>query len=176
MTVNITISETSAGYSIADSIDLGDYTPGDSDVSFQDLFISHDATVSSITDCSLYLTRYTGSSYPGLDADADLVQILGWGDGTNTEGVLMSMTPNDPWVIGEEFEASTWESFYVGHGDVDTQITLDHLSLVHELTVTDGEIPVGNEAHIQMKLVVPSSPGTAGAKGFGLVFSFSATS
>jgi hypothetical protein len=87
----------------------------------------------------------------------------------------MSMTPDESWVIGTEFE-TPWESFYVGHGDVDTQITLAHESLVHELTSTDGEIPVGDEAHIQIKLVVPDSPGTAGAKGFGLVFSFSTTS
>jgi hypothetical protein len=174
MTVNITISETSGGYSIPDSIDLGDVDPSDS-TSFQDLFISHDATVNSITDCSLYLTRYTGSSYPGEDADADLVQILGWGSDANTEGVLISMTPDVPWTIGTEF-ASGWESFFVGHGDVDTQIPLDHESLVFDLTEEDGEIPVGDEAHIQLKLTIPSSPGDAGAKAFGLVFSYSATS
>lgn len=174
MTINITISETSAGYSIADSIDLGDVDPSAS-TDFQDLFISHDATINPITDCSLYLTRYTGSSYPGLDADADLVQILGWGSGLNTEGVMISMTPDTPtWTIGTEFAAG-WESFYVGHGDVNTQIPLDGDSLV----VTpgdDGQIPVGDEAHIQLKVAIPASPGTAGAKGFGLVFSYSATS
>jgi hypothetical protein len=174
MTVNITISETSGGYSVPDTIDLGSVA-ADAETDFQDLFISHDATISSITDCNLYLTRYTGSSYPGSDPDADLTQILAWDSGTNTHGVMMSMIPDDPWTLGTEFAAG-WESFYGGHGDVDTQLELDFRSLVSGATVDDGLIPVGDEAHIQLKIVVPSSPGAAGAKGFGLVFAYSATS
>jgi hypothetical protein len=172
MTVNITISETSSGYSIADSTDLGSVDPGTA-TSFQDLFISHDATVNPITECYLYLTRYVGTSYGGSDADADLTQILGWG-ATDLEGVRLSMVRDDPWA-GSEFTTG-WQSFKVGNGDVNTPIELDADSLVQELGSTDGEIPVGDEAHIQLKVLVPSSPGDAGVKGFTFVFSYSATS
>lgn len=174
MTVLLTISNTSGGFSIADTTDLGDLTPGGDESDFQDLFISHDATVNAITDCNFYLTRYTGSSYPGDDADADLTEILSWGVG-NLEGVRMSMVHPGGWVIGDEF-ASGWQSFYPGNGDINSQIVLDHQSLVFGLGSTDGEIPVNDEAHVQIKLKVPSSPSSAGNKGFALVLSFSATS
>ena len=79
MTVNITIGETSGGDSLADTVDMGTVTPG-ADSDEQELFIRHDALVNSITDCAFYMTRYTGSSYLGEDADDDLTEIFGWGD------------------------------------------------------------------------------------------------
>lgn len=173
MTVLLTISESSGGFSMSDTTDLGDLNPGD-ESDFQDLFISHDATVNSITDCHFYITRYTGNSYPGVDPDADFTQILDWGIG-GTEGVRMSMVPDGGWVIGSEFTTG-WQSFYPGNGDINSQIELDHQSLVFGLTSNDGEIPVNDEAHIQLKVVVPAAPAGAGNKGFGLVVAYSATS
>lgn len=174
MTVNLTLSETSSGYSLADTTDMGTVTPGTA-AGHQDIFISHDAEVNSITSCTIYITRYAGSSYQGIDADADFTQIMGWGDAA-TGGVEMSMTPPSPWTTGTKF-ASGWSYFKNGYGDINSQIPLDKDSIVvGSVPTNDGEIPVGGEAHIQIDIDVPSSPGSAGYKAFSLVFAYSATS
>lgn len=174
MTINLTLSETSGGYSLADTTDLGTVTPGDA-TGHQDIFISHDAEVNPITGCTIYITRYAGSSYLGLDADADFTQIMGWGDAA-TGGVEMSMVPDVGWTVGNEFTTG-WNYFKNGYGDINSQITLDKDSIVvGTVPASDGEIPVGGEAHIQIDIDVPSSPGSAGYKAFSLVFAYSATS
>lgn len=175
MTVNLTLSETSSGYSLADTTDLGTATPG-SAIGHQDIFISHDAEVNSITNCTIYMTRYTGSNYLGVDADADFTQIMGWGDAA-TGGVEMSMTPPSPWTTGTKFASGTFSYFKNGHGGINSQIPLDKNSIVvGSVPASDGEIPVGGEAHIQIDIDVPASPGSAGYKAFSLVFAYSATS
>jgi len=174
MTVNLTLSETSGGYSLADTTDLGSVTPGNA-VGHQDVFISHDAEVNPITTCTLYLVRYAGSNYLGTDADADFTQIMGWGDAA-TGGVELSMTPDSPWTTGNKFAAG-WSYFKNGAGDINSQIPLDKDSIVvGTVPVSDGEIPVAGEAHIQIDIDVPASPGSSGYKAFSLVFAYSATS
>ena len=174
MTVLLTLSATSSGSSLPDTTDFGSLSAASS-TSHQDVFISHDAVVASITDCAIYIQRYTGSSYLGDDADADLVQLLGWGD-AGTGGVKMSMTPDVGWVVGNEF-TSGWITFKNGVGDVNNQIPLDKDSIVVGTPpAADGSIPVNGESHIQIKVTAPPSPGSAGYKGFGLIFAYSATS
>ena len=174
MTVNITISDTAGGDSLADTIDQGSVDPGDSS-DFQDLFISHDAVVEPITDVALYVQRYVGSSYPGTDPDDDIVTYLGWGD-TGTGGIYMSMTPDTPWVEGSRF-TSGWAAFRNGYGDVTTQIPLAKESIVvGTVPSSDGEIPVDAISHIQLEQQIPSSPGASGYRAFTLVIAYSATS
>ena len=175
MTVNLTLSETSGGYSLADTTDLGSVTPG-SAVGHQDIFISHDAEVNPITGCTIYMVRYTGSNYLGTDADADFTQLMGWGDAA-TGGVEISMTPPVGWAVGAKFAAGTFSYFENGYGDINNQIILDKDSIVvGTVPASDGEIPVGGEAHIQIDVDVPASPGSSGYKAFTIVFAYSATS
>jgi hypothetical protein len=174
-TVNITISEESGGFSAADTLDMGSLTP-ETPSSFQDLFISHDAEVNPITDCNLYITEYTGSSYEGDNTAEDLDTILGWGDaGPGVYGALYSMTRPGSWVIGTEFPTD-WSSFSNSSGTVNSQIELLATSLVYNPSAADGTIPVGDEAHIQVKINAPAASVGAGHMAFGLVFSYSATS
>ena len=174
MTVNLTISDTAGGDSLADTIDAGSITPGDTS-DFQDLFISHDAVIEPITDVALYIQRYVGSSYLGSDPDEDLVTYLGWGD-AGTGGVFMSMTPDSPWVEGTRFAAG-WAAFRNGYGDVTTQIPLAKESIVvGTIPASDGEIPVNGISHIQVEQQIPASAGTSGYRAFTLVIAYSATS
>jgi hypothetical protein len=174
MTVNLTLSETLGGYSMPDTTDLGSASPS-SAVGHQDIFISHDAEVSSITSCAIYLSRYSGSSYPGTDEDADFTQIMGWGDSA-LGGVEMSMTPDSPWTTGNKFAAG-WAYFKNGYGDVNNQIPLDKDSIVvGSVPSEDGIIPVGGTSHIQIDIDIPASPGSTGIKAFTMVFAYSATS
>jgi len=173
MTVNLTLSETSGGNSLADTTAWGSVNPA-ATIGHQDIFISHDATVNSILACTIYMTRYVGSSYPGLDEDADLTLILGWGDGG--EGVELSMTPDTPWTSGDKFAAG-WAFFSNTVGTIDSQITLDKDSIVvGTVPLVDGEIPVGSEAHVQIDMDVPAVPSSTGYKAFAIVFAYSATS
>lgn len=161
MTVNLTMSDASGGNPLADVNDMGTVTTG-ADTSEQDIYISHDAVVNPITDCAMYATRYAGSGYLGVDADADFTAIMGWGD-AGTGGIKLSMN-------------STWYTFKNGLGDVDNQVTLDKNTLVVGSTSNDGEIPVGGEAYIKVKVAVPGIGVVAGYKAFSFVFAYSSTS
>ena len=159
MTVNLTLSETSGGYSLADTTDMGSVTPGNA-IGHQDIFISHDAEVNPITACHIYMTRYTGSSYLGTDADADFTQIMGWGD-AGTGGVELSMTPDSPWTVGNKFAAG-WSYFTNANGDINNQIILRKNSLVAGTPAGDGVIPVSGVAHVQLDIDVPASTVSSG--------------
>jgi len=174
MTINLTLSETSGGYALSDTTDLGEVAAA-ATLGHQDVFISHDAIVNPITACSIYMTRYVGSSYPGNDEDADLSMLLDWGD-TGLSGVELSMVPDSPWTSGDKFTAG-WAYMSRGIGTIDTQILLDKDSIVIGATPSnDGEIPVGGEAHIQIDIEVPAAPAETGNIGFSMVFAYSATS
>lgn len=174
MTVNIFISETANGSSLADTADLGSSSPGESST-YQDLFISHDAEVASITDCALYIYRYTGSNYEGSDADADITEFLGWGDAA-TGGIKLVMDGWESWTSGIN-EDGTWLTIKNGYGDVTAPLPLLPDSIVVGSYGSIGEIPVGSIAHVQIKVDVPSSvPRGADTRMFGITMSFSATS
>jgi hypothetical protein len=175
MTVNLTISDTSMGNSLADTEDMGTLSPSSSG-DYQDMYISHDAENNAISDVSLYATRCTRSFYLGDDADADITELLGWGDAA-TGGISFVMDGWDTWTSGENTTGS-WLTVKNGYGDVDNQIPL----VLESITLgtppsSDGEIPVSGEAHLQIKVTVPSSvPRGAGYRAFEFVVAYSATS
>lgn len=176
MTVNIFISGSANGSSLSDTEAFEEATPG-TESDFKDLFISHDAEVSSITDCAVYIYRYTGSNYLGEDADADLTELLGWGDAA-TGGVKVVMDGWTGWISGTENTSGTWHTIKNGYGDITAPLTLPIESIVlGSIPSSDGEIPVGSTAHLQIKVSVPSSvPRGANYRQFGLTMAFSASS
>jgi hypothetical protein len=174
MTITLTLSEASSGNPMADTIDMGEVTPGN-DADYKNVFLSHDAIVNPITDCSIYAIRYAGSNYLGIDADADFTEIMGWGDAV-TGGVKIIMDGWSGWTSGEN-TAGTWLTLKNGYGDIDSQIPLDKDSVTVGTPTVDGEIPVGGESHVQVKATIPSSvPAGAGYRAFSMVFAYSATS
>lgn len=163
MTVNIIVSGTSFGNPLGDTNDIGtDISPG-SDTSTQDLYISHDAEISAITGCAMYITEYTGSNYLGSSTADDLVELLGWGDGG--DGIQLSQD-----------QGSSWTTIKNGTGDIDNEITLAISAVTTGTPAGVGQIPVGGEAHLQVKVTVPSPSGGAGYRAFSMVFEYSATS
>jgi hypothetical protein len=185
MTVNITISDTSGGDSLADTVDQGIVTPGnDSDI--QDLFIRHDAQVNPITDCAFYLQRYVGSSYLGDNADDDFTEVMSWGDAA-TGGFMINQVIPGGWTEGRPFWDSnppysdappdTWQVFKNGYGDINNQLILDEDSISVGTPAGDGVVPLAGEAHVQVKWNVPASvPAGAGYRAVTLVMAYSATS
>jgi hypothetical protein len=131
----------------------------------------------------MYISKYTGDSYSGTDADADYSEILGWGDDlyarTTTKGALyLNQVIPVNWTIGDEFASSNAQPFRTGYGTSDNQIVLttDAISRGDPAGV-DGVIPVNGEAHIQLKFEVPTSVSRgAGARTIMLVVAYSATS
>ena len=171
MTVNIIMSSVSAADAFTDSlVALGEVDSGATSDE-QDIFIRHDSG-SAITECSWYVTRYVGEDYPGSDADADLAEILGWGDDADG-GLLISQTIPGGWATDDPFVAD-WQRFANDSGDTDNQFTLEKEAVVG--ASVDGTIPLGAQAHVQIKMEVPSSISGAGYRGVLLVFAFSATS
>jgi len=173
MTISLTISDTLGGYSLPDTTEMGDVTPGNS-VGHKNVFISHDATVNPITGCEFYVYKYSGSNYLGSDIDADFTQYMAWGDAA-TGGVMYSQTRDSGWTSDDKFAAG-WTAFKNSTGDINAPVALSDDS------ITDGagtatEIQVGETAHLQFDVDVPSSsPGTTGYKAFSIVFAYSATS
>ena len=176
MTVNLSLSNTSGGSPLSDLEDMGDASP-DGTASFQDVFISHDAVAASITDVALYVTRCVSTSYLGADADADITEMFGWGD-AGTGGIKIVMDGWGTWIIGTENDTGTWNTIRNGYGDIDNQIILPVDAITSgTIPSNPGEIPVGSEAHIQVKVDIPSSvPAGANYRAFSLVIAYSATS
>jgi hypothetical protein len=175
MTVNITFSNLSGGDSLADTVDLGSVTPG-AESSYQDVFIRHDAVVSSITDCAWYLQRYVGSSYSGDNEDDDLTELLSWGDAA-TGGFIINQVIPPSWTYGTQFATGNDQLIKNGYGDINNQLILDEDAINVGTPIGDGIIPVAGEAHVQVRFKVPSSvPAGAGYRAATLVFSYSATS
>lgn len=174
MTVNLTISGSSFDSALGDTIDLGTSVSPGSDTDFQDLFISHDAEVAAITGCAFYVTEYTGSNYLGSNTADDLVELLGWGDGG--DGIKVVQDGWGSWTIGTENTTGTWEIIANGNGDTDNEIGLSTDAVTTGTPAAAGEIPVGGEAHLQVKVDVPNPSGGAGYRAFSLVFEYSATS
>lgn len=176
MSVNLTISETAGGTSIADTIDLDTSVSLDEDTDYQDLFISHDGNL-SITDCYFYANQYVGSSYPGTPGNeaADLVELLSWGDAV-TGGIKLVQNGWGSWVSGEN-TTGTWTTLSNSAGDINHPIILDEDAITTGTPDGDGVVPSGGEAHIQCKVTIPSSVtrGT-GYRAFSLVMAYSATS
>lgn len=171
MTVNIVISATSSGDSMADTQDSGIVIPGD-DSDELDLFIRHDG-IAAITNCAWYITRCVSANYLGADADSDLTEVLSWGDGA--EGFQLNQVVPVSWTIGDPFDPP-WDPFANGHGDIDNQIPLDEDSIIQGTPAGDT-IPIAGEAHVQVKWTIPSTVALgSGYRGVSLVFAYSATS
>ena len=174
MTVNIIFSETSAGDSMAETQEPdAPVTPGNESDAW-DLFIRSDAVNADVTNCAWYITRFVSPNYLGDDADADLIEILGWGDGNDGFRINQVIPPS--WTIGDDFDPADYDSFRNGHGDIDNQIPLSEDAIIGTSS-GDGVLPIGEEAHVQVRFEIPASvPSGSGYRGVSLVFAYSATS
>jgi len=166
MTVNITFSSTAGGYAMTDTQNSGTVVPGGVATQVQDIFIRHDADYAPITDCAWYIQRCVSINYTGDDADRDLAEIKEWGDADGF-GFQINQNPIE----------ATWQRFNNAQGTPSSQLGLPQVAVTQGVAADDGEIPVGGEAHVQVKWKVPASvPYGADVRGLSLVFAYSATS
>lgn len=174
MTVNIYFSDESGGTSISDTFNFGEGSPG-SATTPKDIFIRHDGVNAKITNCSFYVTRCMSESYTGADANADLTELLGFGD--SGYGLQINQViPVGGWSPGDEFEESDCDSFRNGHGDINNKIVLSEDAI--SIGAKDGaSIAIGGEAHVQIRYNIPSSVyHGSGQRGLTMVFAYDATS
>jgi hypothetical protein len=179
MTVNITMASLSGDSQLEEVVDLGSLSPGE-ESSEVDIYIRHDAENNSITDCSLYVTRYTGSDYSGANgADDDYSEVLSWGDtsgsGSHSGGGLY-LNQNH----SSSFPTVDWHPFRSGYGsDPNNSIELLQAAINNTgtgWTPADGEIPVNGEAHIKCRWDVPLAASSAGIRFIYLIMAYSYTS
>jgi hypothetical protein len=161
---------------MADTVHLGTVTPSTTS-SELDVFIRHDGLVNPITDCAFYINKYAGTSYQGDDADDDYTELFDWGD-AGSGGLLLNQKVPAGWAEGDPFGSANWKRIKRGYGDINNQIVMSQNAISQgDPGGEDGKIPVGGEAHIQLKWQSPASvPNGAGYRAVTIVFAFSATS
>jgi len=166
MVVSITWSETSRGAASSAPLDWGNIGNGEN--STDDLYIRHDGS-EKIYDCVFYIQAYTGSYTGGASAAADYSELIGWGDGDDTEGFLINQT---------HLTASpgTYVTHKTGQGTAAAPITLLDDIIIDGPGAADGEIASGEEGHIKVKIAVPSGENVAGTRQFDQVLKYTYTS
>ena len=180
MTINITFSDESAGDALSETVDIGAaLNPGTAGTP-QDFYIRHDAEVAPITNCAFYITEYAGTSYPGtgVGAAADLIELVEWGD--NDQDSTITVDDGSMRICQDhgafDFAADNTYIFHAGQGLVGSAIVLDQESASIGSPAGDGEIPVSGEAHVQVRISIPSDVSGVASRAVSLVFAFSATS
>jgi len=199
MTVTITMANHSGGDQVEEVIDLGEKDPGLSSP-LTDLFIRHDAINNPITNCGLYVVRYAGQDYTGInDPDSDYAEVIAWGDhtgngsglgagGSSDEGgffinqnclgrTTSLATAEDPY---GKFPDGSWKAFNTNRGpgyNMPYILAKEAINIKPTgYTPVDGEIPQNGEAHVQIRWDIPDYANTAGARFIQLVMAYSYTS
>ena len=174
MVVSITWSRTSGGTALSEPISHGNISNGGvgSDV---DLYIRHNATAAPITNAGFFIQPYSGTGYTGVGTQSDYIEIMGWGStatSTNDSGFYLNQNH------GGSFPEDDYTVHKPGQGDSATKISLSTSAINGTGTGTyqNGEIPLGGEAHIKVRLAVPSDEDTAGVRFFDQVLAYTFTS
>lgn len=151
----------------------GELSPSGSSTAL-DFYIQHDGT-NSITDAKFYVLPYSAGVYLGTDsAQDDYDKIISWGDASGAGshsggGVYLSMDATN------SFPSSSYNQFRTGYGDtLGTAVTLDADSV--DTVTTDGTLPASAEAHIKIRVDVPSGETDSGTVYFDLLLAYTATS
>jgi len=174
MVVSITWSGTSGGDAITEPISHGNIGNGSAAADL-DLYIRHDATAGPITDAGFFMQPYSGTGYTGVGTQTDYIEIMGWGStstSTNDGGFYLNQD-----AVGTHPEAG----FIVhepGTGDSSNKLDLSTAAITGTGTGTyqDGEIPLGGEAHVKVRLAVPAYEDTAGIRFFDHILAYTFTS
>jgi hypothetical protein len=170
MVVDITWSESQAGSAISSPLSWGNVGNGSS--LEDDLYIRHDG-VEKITNCAYYIQAYTGTYEGSFDAATDYAELLSWGS-DDTDGFLINQN-----LLGS-FPGGSYVSHKTDRGTSASPITLDSDSIIGGASLSDGEMEgsaVGSEeAHIKVKIAVPSAETGAGTRYFDQCLRYTYTS
>jgi hypothetical protein len=174
MVVSITWSRTSGGTAVPGPLNHGNISNGSAGTAF-DLYIRHNATAAPITSVGFFIQPYSGTGYTGVGTQADYIEIMGWGStatSTNDSGFYLNQNHAGGFPDGD------YTVHKPGQGDSATKISLGTAAINGTGTGTyqDGEIPLGGEAHIKVKIAVPAVEDTAGVRFFDQVLAYTFTS
>jgi hypothetical protein len=164
MVVSVTWSLSSGGAAISSPQDHGTVANGSVGSSL-DLYISHDGT-NKITGVGFYIRAYSGGGYDGVGSPADdYNELITWGNAWATAG-------DGGFEIAQNAASPSWAVHKTGSGTVSSPIGITTDAGVS----SDDEIGSGEEAHIKVRVGVPSSESTAGKRMFDQCLAFTYTS
>lgn len=174
MTVSLNISGSSGGTPFSLPEELGTLSPGSQSAPL-DLYIRHTGT-SKIENTKVYILPYSAGVYLGSGtAQDDFDTVIGWGDvsgtGTSGSGLYFNL------IQDASFPETEWQAFRTGHGDSLANAVSLRTHSINIGSGVDGEIPALGEAHIQVRIDIPSSySGSTGTLYVDLLFPFTSTS
>ena len=169
MVVNVTFSRTSGGLAIADILEgsenglkHGAVANGEETIK-ESIYIRHDGD-NEITDCKFYCEQFSGSYGGNSSASLDFDELKEWGGSNASKGFLIDVN-ND----------SVYE-YNLKVGQMDEEANAVSLDDSGAGGSNPDDIGVGGEAHINVKVAVPSTVDIAGIRQFDMIFKYSYTS
>lgn len=167
MSVNIIWSLTEGGDPISSTIDHGDYANGEETDSTK-LWIRHDGGA-AITNVGVYIRTYTGTYAGSFTPAGDITEILSWGSGEDDYfGGFQYSWDNSDWPTD-----SLGNVCQVGKGDSETNA----ITLPAEVTgAAEGTIDPSTSASFYVRVAVPTTVDTIGARQWDQVLRYSYTS
>ena len=181
-TVNLTWSYDDGGNAISDYVDHGNVGNGNSTPG-QKVFVRHDGE-NEITGVGFFIREFTGTYNGDATSNADIIELLGWGD-QNTAAAFGGIMTH--WGADESGEfSSNWPAYddkaplsasvyRTGVGDsAQNAITLPTTTGA----LNEGQVDAGDTPGVRflMRATVPSDEDTVGERLFDHVAKYSYTS
>jgi hypothetical protein len=169
MAVSVTFSRVSSGQAIADvlkgtnsGINHGNVANGQETYP-EDIYISHDGN-NEITDCKFYFQEFTGTYEGAQTAALDFDELVAWGDADSSEGMLIDVDHDSVY----EYNLRTAQM-----DEEANAVALDDSSAGG---TNPDDIGVSGEAHIKLKIAVPSDESIPGIRQVDFLMKYSYTS
>ena len=169
MAVTVTFSRVSSSQAIADvlqgansGINHGNVANG-KETYPEDIYIRHNG-LNEITDCKFYCQQFTGIYEGGQTALLDFDELKAWGDASGSKGFLIDVNHDGIY----EYNLRT--------GQMDSLSNAVELDDVAAGGSNPDDIGVGGEAHIKLKIAVPSTENVAGVRLIDFLLAYSYTS
>jgi len=164
----IILSRVSSGQAITDTLVGGDKGVNNGKVANshetypEDIYIRHDS-LNEITDCKFYFCAYSGN-YNGKKTPAlDMSELVEWGDGDAAKGYLIDVNHDGIF------------DYNLRTGQMDSSANAVVLNDVDAGGTNPDDIGPGEEAHIALKLSIPSTVDTSGVRQLDFLMSYSYT-
>lgn len=169
MSVAVILSRMSSGQAITDvlkgansGINHGNVANGEETYP-EDIYISHDGS-NEITDCKFYCQQFTGIYEGGQTAALDFDELKAWGDGLVSDSFLIDVDHDGVY----EYNLRT--------GQMDEEVNAVNLDDASAGGTNSDDIGVAGEAHIKLKIVVPSTESVPGVRQLDFLMKYSYTS
>jgi len=172
MTTSVKFSLSSGAQPVFLPQSVGTMSPG-TQSSVLDLYITHTGTA-KIENCKFYLLPYTAGVYLGTrNAQDDYDLVIGWGNaatGYSGRGLWVNMN-NDG-----GFPTESWQVFKTNQGDTLANAIELPAAAISIGSGSAGEIPSSGEAHIRLRMDIPSDETLTGTFYVDILMYYTTTS